>query len=120
MEYITTKQRCQENIEKRGKVCPQCGEKLTPIETWDKYSNPTFWAGCIPCKIYNIGVPPIIEDIAEELYELHPFRYYSHIIEEERDDDYTKKYKKEIQIAGICIIVQNILRIYEEKTTWKN
>ena len=107
-KYITTKKQCKQSI--NNLVCPQCGEKLDPIETVDNAKNPTFWSGCLNCGIYSSGVKPEIRKIAKYLVlKCH----YVHFQSMERPNNRGKSYQEHYQLAqigGACSIVYDVIR----------
>ena len=75
MKYQTTKEECQNKINKDSPiVCSLCGGKLEPIETVDNSRNPTFWRGCLECSRFNGGVSPSVYEIASKLVDERNFQ----------------------------------------------
>ena len=86
-KYVTTKEECQKNIDSK-KVCPFCGEKLSPIETVDNAGNPTFWSGCESCQRYTVGVKKKLFLIARKLVENDIIIPYENIDRTDVNEEY--------------------------------
>ena len=112
--YITTKQQCQSDIDKRMPiVCRGCGGKIEPIETVDNAHNPTFWMGCVDCQCIDTGTTPNIYSTSTSMVDDKRFRAYSHDRQPDKEtesEDY--KYWRKSQIRGTVSIVTDILRIH--------
>ena len=111
--YQTTKEQCQNNIDKRGNiVCSSCGGKLEPIETVDNSRNPTFWQGCTNCEIFDNGVNPEIYKTAVEMVDNNNFRAYNFDEKPKDETSFEFDYWRKSQIKGVTRIVQDIIKIH--------
>jgi len=108
MKYRISKEQCAATI--KG-VCTRCGGPLEPLETVDNSRNPTYWSGCPVCCCFDGGIDSKIYTTAKQLVD-QGYHHYSHIREDSSDDEATKLYKKQSQIAGTCSVVRDVLRIY--------
>ena len=109
-EYITTKKQCQEQIDKRQKVCTRCGGVSYPIKTVDNSNNPTYWTGCDRCRVFDYGTTKHIYDIAVKMVDERNFTAYNY--EQKPDKKKDRKlfnYWRGGQISGTVSIVQDIL-----------
>lgn len=115
IEYIQTKEVCQENIDKLNYVCRTCGEKLTPIETVDNSNRPTFWSGCVPCSKLDYGVPRIVFDIAKKMVIEEHYVHYSHMEypSDKKGEEY-KNYWIAEQIGGLANLIQRVFSTKKE------
>lgn len=118
MEYQTTKEQCQANIDRRMPiVCTSCGGKIEPIETVDNANNPTFWQGCLSCMKFDNGTTPNVYGIAARMVDDRDFRAYSHNPKPIKDNDPLMfDYWRKSQISGTVSVVEDIIRFYNEET----
>ena len=115
IKYMTTKEQCQCQIDKRQIICASCGNELTPIETIDNAGSPTFWMGCMKCQVFNNVTTKLIYNIAVKMVDERNFAYYNYEqipnkIEEPELFDYWRKG----QISGTCRAVSYIIKYYKE------
>ena len=110
--YKITQEQCALNI--RG-VCSRCGGNLEPLETVDNSGDPTFWAGCNDCCLFDNGVSREIYTIAQRLVVEHDYRRYSFYENEPGNSAEMKLYKQGQQISGACDIVKKVLHLAEEE-----
>ena len=113
MEYVTTKQQCEDAIQKSGCICSQCGGKLSAIETVDNANNPTFWGGCEDCSRFDYGVKPIVFEIAKEHVLKRNYVHYSHMGGNYGLECEKLKYWTDTQIGGATSIVSQVIYLYE-------
>lgn len=114
-EYITTKEQCQEIINKYNCVCNQCGGQLEPIETVDNIDRPTYWSGCMSCGLFTHGVSKETHDIAKYLVDERRYVAYHWMDTPKKEDTERYAYWRLSQIAGACYIVRDVLS-YSETT----
>lgn len=115
-EYKTTKERCQERIDRSPVVCPGCGGVIVPLETVDNSGDPTFWSGCEHCQQFTHGFPSKVFEIAKIMvheYHCQPFR---HMPNPHNGTEAEKAYYYESQIRGTCPEVALVLRIHTQIT----
>lgn len=115
MKYQTTMAQCQQQIDKFGCVCKQCGNTLEPIETTDNSFNPTYWSGCLECERFDNGVQPYVQKIAERMVDERNFHVYSFEDEPLKEDTDEHEYWRKGQIGGASSVVSDIIRMYQEK-----
>lgn len=113
-KYITTKRQCQSIIDKYGNVCRGCGGKLEPIKTVDNSNNPTYWAGCMTCSVFDNGAPLLIFKIAQRLVVDKWHRAYHESEPDKNTDPEKYNYWLSSQIKGTCNIVSSVLTIHKE------
>lgn len=112
MKYKITKARCQKMI---NGICRRCGGGLVPFKTVDNAGDPTYWAGCPKCSVFDWGCKPEIYEIAKQLVDSCYYTHYSHI--DRPKDNATKKAKEQYrttQISGTTSIVMDVLRVEKE------
>lgn len=109
MEYVTTKEECENKIEQSGCICSGCG-----IETVDNSNNPTFWSGCMKCSMFDYGVLPIIFDTAKKLVTERYYIHYSYMGSNYGLTGEQLEYWLSSQIKGTTSIVRDVLNIYNE------
>lgn len=108
-QYKFTFEQCESMI---SGVCSRCGGQLKPLETVDNSGNPTFWAGCETCEVFDWGVSEEVHAIAKAMVEKYHHVQYSHIVRPlynapQSDIDYYNR----SQIGGTSTLVAQILRI---------
>lgn len=108
MDYKISEKACRENH--IFGVCSRCRGEIKPMETVDNSGDPTFWAGCSECNVFDCGVPERIYDISEKLVDSGHIEY-SHMDTPFNKDDAYKKYWRETQIGGTCSLVRKVLQI---------
>lgn len=115
-KYKTTKEQCQERIDRSPVVCPGCGGVIVPLETVDNSGDPTFWAGCTKCQQFTNGFPPRVFEIAKKMvheYNHQPFR--SHPFPH-NGTDAEREFYYETQTRGACSDVSIVLKINAQLT----
>ena len=113
MKYQITKKQCQKMIGDR--ICSGCGGRLIPFETVDNANQPTFWAVCKKCSVYDWGVNKKTFFIAEKMVKENNFVCYSYMdtLHSMKTKD-EKDYWYSSQIRGTCGIVAMVLKINGE------
>ena len=101
--YDITEKECQERIDKLDFVCGGCGKKPTPIETVNNNDEPTFWAGCNECGVFENGVPLMVWKTANAMYD-----------KGERSTWYDYNADKPNHLRNISDKVWSVVRVYEE------
>jgi len=115
MKYGITKTQCQKII--NDLVRHQCGGELEPHETVDNSKNPTFWAHCPKCSIYDWGINSKTQRMAEMLVVNYDYVHYEHLGNQHDQRDKSseeKKHWKLSQVGGTCYLVKDILEIQEK------
>jgi hypothetical protein len=115
-KYMTTREQCAERI---FGVCAGCGGELVPLETVDNSGNPTFWAGCEVCSVFDNGVSKLTFEIAKKMVTECNHIAYSHLDRPDNKDEAYKKYWLSSQIRGTVYTVIKVLALREELTDEK-
>lgn len=109
--FVTTKQECQQAIDKANNVCDRCGGILSPIKTVDNANNPTHWTGCSHCMVFTGGVKRDIFEIAKRMVDDGYVAYHhSEGVNENSDYELIEMWR-ESQISGTCDVVRQVLRL---------
>jgi len=115
MIYITTKDQCQQQINKMQNVCTCCGGVLVPLETVDNSGRPTHWIGCESCQKFDLGTKEGIYQIAVKMVDERHFRAYNYEQKPCKDKEPEQfDYWRKSQISGTVYIVTDILRFEKE------
>ena len=112
--YKITKESCQNTIDKYGNVCRGCGGKLEPFETVDNANDPTYWAACLKCYVYDNGCKERVCKIAEKMVQEKSYRHYREQMPNHETDPEKYKYWLQSQIRGTTNIVFDSLQFNKE------
>lgn len=113
IKYKTTKEQCQSMI---NGVCSGCGGELLPLETVDNSGDPTYWAACPKCQIFDWGCNPHVFEIARKMVAEGNYIHYKRNIIDLPDgkDEAYKEYWLSSQIRGTTSLVRQVLDIHNK------
>jgi hypothetical protein len=109
-KYDFTRKFCKSRIQG---VCSRCGGELVPIKTENNIGQPTYWAGCTKCHVFNWGIPQRIYNIALILVDKHNFHPSSYANREYEKDDPEWHNLQMNETTGIIYIVVKAIKEYE-------